>query len=679
MKWSRAASAMAIALSPLVEGSSATAAVHEWNRALIEVTDLDSLGLSPDGRTLLFRTSKADLERNSYRLTWYQLDAATGAVRTLGPAGEPVFDDPGVLRESTPLWLANGEDAVAAELVEGAIGIWRYSRVGQVFSRLLSGSSNVEKLRLGADDESLEYELGPVREAIAQAEENERDTGIRVDEKVDLAQSLFRGGRVDGRKATQRFSGYWYMRQGLLAAAPRQLHRFNLASGEDRAISAPQWPKPFSPPALDAVASLDAPHGGSVHAFWDGKSGRIEWRPTAAARALACHDPSCSTLRVGWLAWRDPGRELLIGFWDSWHRHRLALWKLPNQRVRTIAVSEGQLAGNRRGWSPCAVSLSAVYCVEASAVSPPRLVRISLADGKRSILFDPNTELRSSYRARAWPRSFALPDGREVSSYLLTQADTPQRAPLFVNYYRCDGFLRGGEGDEWPLPALLEAGFAVLCINAAPFTGPQDAVATYQTGLAAVRAAITELAAENRIDRLKVAMGGFSFGSEVAMWTATKSDLLAAVSIASGQVEPTDYWFGAVMGKTHDDAEREVWGLGPPGTTPERWKLVSPAFNTDRIKVPVLLQLPEQEARRIPELFVRLRGRGTPVEFYAYPDEAHLKIEPRHRLWVYERNLDWLRYWLQDRRDPGPDKLEQYRRWDAMRASARAANRTPRP
>lgn len=649
----------------------------DWNRALVEVTDLDSLSLSPDGRTLLFRTSQADLSRNSYTLSWYSLDTTTGIVRPAGSAGGPVFDDPGVLRDSAPLWLPNGEDAVAPELVDGAIGIWRYSRASGAFSQVFAGPSNVEKLHLGPDVNGVEYEIGPTREAIAAAEEEERDTGIRIDEKVDLAQALFRGGRVDGRKASQRFVGYWFMREGLLAGSPRQLHRLDLATGEDQAVGEPQSPKPFSPPALDAVASLDGPRGGSVHAIWKGRTGKLEWQRDLGAATVPCPDPLCGTLRVGWLAWRNPGKELLIGFWDGWHRHRLALWTLSRKRLRMIAVSAGQLAGSRRGWSPCAAGAQAVYCVEAGAASPPRLVRIGLADGKHTTMFDPNAQLRSEYRAQASARRFALGDGREVSGYLLTRPDTPPRAPLFVNYYRCDGFLRGGEGDEWPLPGLLDAGFAILCINAASFTGPQDAVATYETGLATVRVAIRELASENFIDPGKVAMGGFSFGSEVALWTAMKSDLLAAVSIASGTVEPTDYWFGAVMGKSHDDTKREVWGLGTPGTTPDRWQLVSPAFNTDRIRVPVLMQLPEQEARRIPELFVRLRNGGTPVEFFAYPDEAHLTIEPRHRLAIYERNLDWLRYWIQDWRDPQGQKADQYRRWDAMRASAHA-RRAPR-
>ncbi len=112
----------------------------------------------------------------------------------------------------------------------------------------------------------------------------------------------------------------------------------------------------------------------------------------------------------------------------------------------------------------------------------------------------------------------------------------------------------------------------------------------------------------------------------------------------------------------------KVWGLGDPELTAGRWKIVSPALNADKIRIPILFQLPEQEAREIPELYAQLYREGTPTELYAFPDEDHLKIEPRHLAAVYDRNFDWFQYWLENVRDPDPAKIEQYRRWDALRA-----------
>jgi dipeptidyl aminopeptidase/acylaminoacyl peptidase len=228
------------------------------------------------------------------------------------------------------------------------------------------------------------------------------------------------------------------------------------------------------------------------------------------------------------------------------------------------------------------------------------------------------------------------------------------------------------------MPQLLDAGYAVACINSVPFAGPQDGVRNYEVGLRAVRALIDKLAAEGTVDRTRVAMGGLSFGSETAFWVAMHSHLLAALSVSSEQPEPGSYWFGAMPGSDISATRLKVWGYGRPDQTPARWRVVSPALNANKIRIPVLLQLPEQEARAIPELYARLYEEGTPTELYAFPDEAHIKLQPRHRLAVYKRNLDWFRYWLEDYRDPDPIKREQYRRWDALKNRWLVTRVTPR-
>ena len=100
--------------------------------------------------------------------------------------------------------------------------------------------------------------------------------------------------------------------------------------------------------------------------------------------------------------------------------------------------------------------------------------------------------------------------------------------------------------------------------------------------------------------------------------------------------------------------------------TPERWRQLSPAANVDRIRAPLLMQMPEQEARSAIELHARLTNSTTPVELYVFPEAPHLKFLPRHKLAAYERNLDWFRYWLQGYVDPDPLKAAQYRRWEAL-------------
>lgn len=645
----------------------AVSALTVSNRELVELTDIDSLSVSPDGRFAAFRTARADIVRNSHVLRWHSVDLADGSVRDIGGGGDPIYLDPGSIQPETPVWAEGGRSLVVRALVDGAVGLWRAGVRGGHMVPLVVRDEDIEDYEAGPDGRSLTYRVGPSREEIRRAEALEYDNGILVDSSVDLAQNLFRGGSINGRMSTQRLVGYWVVKDGLLWRTPRQQRRYDLLTGADIALGPPQPVPAFALPGERPPLQARSAGGDLAEAAWDGKSGRISVTFTDG-RKLSCEDPLCASARVAALGWRPGTSDLLVTFMDRARRQSLYLWATASDKLRRVAGSDGLLSGGRRHMHPCAVSAAAAFCVAASPASPPRVERIDLESGQRQVLFDPNAGLRAAYRPAVSYLRWDIGGGRDAAGVLMLPArPSSGPAPLYVNYYSCEGFLRGGEGDEWPIPGLLGAGFAVACINAVPSSGPQDAVAEYRTGLSAVRALIEKLSGEGIADRSKVAMGGLSFGSEVAFWVAAHSELLGALSVTSPQPEPASYWFSATPGSDIPAKKRRVWGYGAPDETPERWRLVSPALNAEKIRVPVLFQMPEMEARRVPELYAKLARKGIPTELYAFPDEPHIKVQPRHRLAAYERNLDWFRYWLQDHRDPDPDKAEQYRRWDLLR------------
>jgi dienelactone hydrolase len=647
----------------------AGASANPSNRELVEVTDIGSLSASPNGRFAVFRTERASVQSNGYRLEWYAVDLHSGSVRRIADGGEAIYDDPGLVQRSDPVWLPGGASIAFRALVDGAIGIWTASVSGSKAVPLIVRDEDVEQLSLTADGRTLVYRIGPSRAQVERAEREEYDSGIRVDGSVDLAQSLYRGGSINGRMASQRLTGYWYTRSGLLWRTPRHERRYNFETGRDEAageVEAPASPASASD-ASDATQVVSG-DGKVAQANWDGFSGSLTLRDPGGGPMIRCADRLCATRRISSLIWRPGTHEVLVTFIDPQHRQSLYLWEPTANRLRPVVSADGLLAGGRSNPLPCAVTSWSAICVEAGPASPPRVVEIALDTGAEKPLFDPNANMRAEYRAKVEFLTFKGQSGTEFAGVLLTQAGaTARRSPLFINYYDCDGFIRGGVGDEWPVPALLDSGFVVACLNSAPFRGEQKAVQTYRTGLEAVRAAISLLASRGLVDRNKVAMGGLSFGSEVAMWVAMYSKLLRALSVSSAQVEPAQYWLSAQPGTDHAYFRRKVWGLGPPEETPRQWQLLSPALNAKRITVPTLFQLPEQEARQMPELYARLVAAGTPTELYAFPDEAHVKVQPRHRFAIFDRNLDWFRYWIQDYRDPDPAKVEQYERWDRLK------------
>lgn len=224
-------------------------------------------------------------------------------------------------------------------------------------------------------------------------------------------------------------------------------------------------------------------------------------------------------------------------------------------------------------------------------------------------------------------------------------------------------------GDEWPLATLAENGIAALCINAAPFQ--DDAAERYEQGRTAVESAVDYLASREDIDPARVGMGGLSFGAEVAMWTAMNSRIPRAISVSNPVWSPLGYLLFSLQGDAQSSRLRRYWQLGSPKETPKRWRVLSPYYNIGRIRVPVLMQMSEREYRSSLDYAVPLI-RAHRADVYVFPNEAHQKFQPKHKLAVYERNLDWFRFWLQDYEDPDQAKRAQYAHWREMKKAVSA-------
>jgi dienelactone hydrolase len=637
---------------------------------LVQTADLSGLAPSPDGRLVAFRTDRASLDRNSYDLEWNILDLGTGSVAAIGGGGAPIIADPGYLVAEAPIWSTDGRWIYYRALRGEAVQIWRAAADASAVEMVTREDGDILSLELARDGRGIVYRVGPAREAIERAEVEEYENGILVDQHVELGQNLFRGAIINGRPASERLTGRWFSRGGVLWAQPPRGRRLDFASLE----ASDAGPEAFAAPLAASESSPETrarSAGGDVAAAaWNDVDGTLTITHSGGA-TIVCEAPECRRDRIVWVAWRLGDDQILFATADRAHVQTLRLWDIDAGRVRTIVRSEGLLNGGRRGSDPCAVARDAAICVAAGPASPPRLVIVDLGSGAVRPAFDPNDMLRG----RQWPGvgrlSWGGRDGRLFTGILFAPARSGHAlAPLFINYYRCEGFVRGGVGDEWPFVSLAAVGIASVCVNATRTTGTYDAVEQYRAAHGGIEALVDLLAGRGLIDRSRVGIGGLSFGSEVAMWTVIHSELIAAASVASPQFEPSNYWFNGVRGRDHHDVLRRVWGLGAPDETPEQWRLLSPALNVHRIRAPLLLQLPEQESRYAVEFYARLSNSTTPTELHVFPDERHIKMQPRHRLAVYRRNLDWFRFWLQGHVDPDPARADQYRRWQALAARA---------
>jgi dipeptidyl aminopeptidase/acylaminoacyl peptidase len=645
-------------------------------RSLVEVADFSGLVVSPDGRRLAFRVERASVEHDTYDSTWYIQDMdGRSPPRRVGDGGEPLRDEGGGALRAEARWSPDGRWLFYRALRDGGIQVWRAATDGGDAAAVTADAANVRAFALSADGASLRYSVGATREDIVRAEQAEYDGGVHVTPDVPIGQGLFRSHHVDGRLAMQRYNGIGYVRVGLLASLPDRWKQVDLTTGK-----------------VSDVASGDPPEdAGAVDAMRNPRTGRVIAITPAVdrdddpgfdlkvlagpsgGRMVECRAEACSHAAITSAQWRPGMNEVLfttsprgMGRAQSIFR-----WNIDDGQVLPVVQSRGLVNGGRETSSTCGIAEEALACVVAEPDRPPRLERIDLETGRRQAMFEPNAALALDLGKAIASRFLRWKDakGREFTGQLFFgKADAAGPRPLFVTYYACPGFLRGGTGDEWPLASLAADGIATLCINAAPYVF--DPVARYDTGLEAVRSAVALLAGEGIVDPAKVGMGGLSFGSEVTQWVATESDLLAAASEAAPSITPLSYLISSLQGGRYFTTLYAAWQLRAPEATPAQWKRISPTANLARIHIPILYQMPEEEYLFALDYLIPMI-REHKADLYVFPEETHQKFLPRHKAAAYERNLDWFRFWLQGYESPAPEKRGQYEHWREMRDALR--------
>ncbi|WP_158755061.1 Atxe2 family lasso peptide isopeptidase [Dyella sp. S184] len=671
-------------------------------RRLIEVVDISGPVVSPDSSQVAFRTEQASVARNTYDSVWYvqNTDGKTPP-RRVGEGGVPLRSSAGLSLPAFAVWSPDGRWIYYRALMDGKVGVWRASADGSSAKPLTNDPADVRNFLLSADGKTLNYSVGATRDEVIAAEQSEYERGIHVDSSVPIGQGdLFRSGNVEGRLATQRLDvlGDGFARVPLLSGVPDRWKAIDLLTGKTRDLEASEVPSPQTiASALPKGESkpwryaLDTVNHRVALLTRVGDQGDLVQKPGVelsvllgknSPRHIECQAEPCVNKAISGVQWKPGSEEVVYTVSDPAEGMAQSIfrWNVKSGEVRLVARSAGLLNGGQRyGLEDpgCGLSSTALVCVAADANRPPRVEKIDLETGKRQVLFDPNASLAADISADMPVKLLRWKDakGRLFTGQFFAARRTGDRPPpLFIAYYLCPGFLRSGYGGEWPLATFAEHGISALCINYGPFSF--DAVERYNQGLSAVKSAVDLLASSGEIDRTRVGMGELSFGTEITMWTAFNSDLLAATSITGALLSRSMYLHGSLKGKEFISRAHKVWQLGSPDETPEQWKRIGLEFNLDKIRSPVLMQVPEQE-------YVWLLDSAVPLmldhkaDLYVFPQAPHFKFQPRQLLAANERNVDWFRFWLQDYEDPDPEKKSQYAVWREMKAHA--SNRGENP
>jgi dipeptidyl aminopeptidase/acylaminoacyl peptidase len=667
-------------LSPPLRAQTAPGVTAE---DLATLTDLEAMSISPDGRLAAFVARRGDPSANSYVQRWMLVSIATGEVRELADAGDPILPNlygyiNGHIVHPKPLWSPDGAALFYRKDHNGRSELWRTSIADRATQQVADFNGEIQRIDVSTDGASLVVNVGPDPER-AQAElQREGLSGFLFDERFSLPIStrplVPRDFGVDARTMARKSSTHDAQERNF-SVDLRTLRYQEIPAEQASAASTPTPANEREPRATDDKGR---------RAWFEARNPAMQgtYPPvtlvaalTPSSKPVVCGAPECTGVRFSTALWRKDevlfirSESILPG------PQTLYAWNVRSGAVRRIFVAE------TRALAPsCTLSGRDLVCFHEELRKPTRLVAIDVERGTLRTLYDPNESVARRAGGYTVTQIDALASPSvTIRGFLVRRDDLAgQRLPLAMVTYRCSGFLRGGVGDEYPILPLAGQGVAVLCVDA-PMDG--NLLATLVPGelnsalrkndsekrlvQAGLDALVRKLLERGDIDGRRVALTGLSFGAETTNYALFNMPALTVAIASSAAMVPSDVFMTQAGGGWR---AWEKWGLGDPYS--ERWRSLSVVYNTDRITAPLLLNVADHEViGGSAETFSALDRAGRSVEMYVHPDEYHIKWQPAHRLAIYHRNIDWLNFWLRGVESNLSGNAAQYERWRTMRGN----------
>jgi dipeptidyl aminopeptidase/acylaminoacyl peptidase len=647
---------------------------------LLGLRDAKGLAVSPDGKWIAFVIGHAVYEENAYRSGLF-LVATTGSSgpRSLGTAGMPHWDEINQWIAESPQWSEDNR------------WIWYRTRMStrqpwQVWGwRLPSGrreqitqvDGNIERYSYLADEEAL---------LLTVARKQTSDVPAKAGERGVLFTGQIRGYQtipvpVQLELALQPKREYWVhdLRTGReRKATAREIHKGSVEAGSDPNAPEADAQELGKYHVVDSRVSPDGSHIAYLYVV-DDPSVSPSW-----SRGLLLVSRRAHTVRkvkpdarvIDQLWWGSDGATLYFTERDG-RGHSPALWRVSADGENPLLLFQPAVPDYVSSFSPDRTGRF-VACLVENNLTPPQVAVLDTVAETLRILVDLNPRFASLERSPAERVEGTNRYGDKWFAYLVKPLNYQAgiQYPLIITTYRSgDYFLRGGSGDENPIQVYAAHGFAVLCFDAGPIRNLhagrfEEKVQDWASPAASLEAAVHELSGRGLIDATRVGIAGFSHGEEIAGYAVAHTNLFHA-AVGAAFYDPCFYFLGGA--EWWDVFER--WGLGgwPKGKSESNWQQIAMSANADRIAVPILENASDTEYLVYLPVYRSLASLGKPVELYLYPNELHVRNQPKHRLEIYERNLDWFLFWLQEEERPGPEKREQYRRWRQMKSSVRTA------
>jgi len=160
-----------------------------------------------------------------------------------------------------------------------------------------------------------------------------------------------------------------------------------------------------------------------------------------------------------------------------------------------------------------------------------------------------------------------------------------------------------------------------------------------------VMAGVDDLITKGIADPERLGIGGWSYGGYMAAWAVTQTTRFKAAVAGAGMSDLISEY------GTEDGPSSDEWFWGTPYEKPEGFLNGSPILYVKNAKTPTLILQGEADTIDPPgqsqELYRGLKRYGVATELVMYPREPHGFREPKHRVDMLTRLVDWFDRYLQ--------------------------------
>jgi dipeptidyl aminopeptidase/acylaminoacyl peptidase len=639
---------------------------------LLSLRDVEGLAISPDGKYVAFILGQAVYESNSYRTGLFVVGTAAGSSAwCLGTAGVPHWDRIDQWIAEAPVWSQDSRYILYRTKMrdEDTWQVWRWDREGGDPVQLTRAPGNVQSFEWNPEGTSLVLSVEKLTAPKLREQLSER--GVLYDGSILAWQQL---PIVDEVLAAQH--------------PENEVWIHDVGTGEER--KATEQERERSGPWVSDLPDVVKDRIGDSSKIEDAKVSpdrrKVAYRyfieRPGKPQSFAYH-LLLKPVRGGTPIDLTPDAYYIGEYWWSADSDRIYYTVDAvdghTPKVMVASATGGGAHGALETVDPLGefsmdVSGRYIACTSENVTTPEQIALADLGSDTIRTLVDPNPELQNIAFSPGVLMSGTNRYGDGWFGQLIKPLDyrAGKRYPLIITTYRSENdFQLGASGNENPIQVYAAHGFVVLAFDIGQFRSRRvgdfsDRLLDWASPVAGMEMAINELSQKGVIDRGKVGISGYSHGAEILEYAISHTKLFhAAVESNPGARDPYFYY---MAGRRWHEIFSD-WGLGgwPEGKSRKNWMELAPSLRADRIDTPLLMNDADSEYIGGLSLMTSLEQLGKPVELFIYPNELHRKNQPRHRLEIYERNLDWFRFWLKGEEDPSPGKREQYERWRKLR------------